>query len=93
MAALKHNKVKSNLIKKGFKEVVSKHHIYLELWIEDKMTHIRTRLSHNKQDIDDFLISQMAKQTHLEKNEFINFANCTISESQYLEILKRKKQI
>ncbi|HSH65815.1 MAG TPA: hypothetical protein VLB84_08460 [Bacteroidia bacterium] len=90
MPTLDHVTTLSNLKKKGFTEPEnkSKDHIRLEFWHEGKLTRAKTKLSHNKQDINDFLISAMSKQICLTKKQFLEFAKCTISQAEYIEILK-----
>jgi hypothetical protein len=77
----------SNLCKKGFVKVDSHHHV-LEFWYEEKMI-LHTRTSHNNQDINDYLISQMSKQCKLSKKQFMDLANCPLSHDEYVKILKQ----
>ena len=78
---------KQSLLKKGFK-VDESHHHYLTYYYKGKMV-ARTRMSHNNQDVNDFLISQMRKQCQLTKNEFIDLINCPLDEKGYIESLKK----
>ncbi len=39
-------------------------------------------------DLGDFLISQMSKQCHLKKNDFLDLARCPLSQEAYQEKLK-----
>lgn len=90
MSTLDHETTLSNLKRKGFTEPSnkSKDHIRLEFWHGGKLTRAKTKLSHNKQDINDYLISAMSKQICLTKKQFIEFSKCTLSKEQYEEILK-----
>ncbi|WP_338096533.1 hypothetical protein [Methanorbis rubei] len=39
-------------------------------------------MSHNNQEINDFLQSQMAEQTYLSKAEFLEMISCTIGHDE-----------
>ena len=92
MTTLKILTVKSNLLKKGFR-LRNGDHKYLHFYYNNKETTIKTKFSHGKTEINDFLIDQMAKQTKLTKAEFVRFATCTLSEQEYIDILKSKNLI
>lgn len=92
MAVLDPEKVKSSLLKKGFTEENGDHHFYI-LFIGGKQTIVRTKVSHNKQDIGDGLISAMSKQLFLKKKQFLDLINCPLSKEKYIKILKNKGKI
>ena len=89
MGALDAKKTEKNLRKKGFEEAINKSpdHIRLEFFYEGRMI-VNTKLSHNGQDLDDYLIKQMAKQCGLNKIQFKDLATCPLSQEEYLSILK-----
>lgn len=89
---LKVSKLSSNLKKKGFKEEQKDHKVYL-FYYDDKPTDIWTKISHGEGEIGQPLIIKMAKQLRLNKEEFIRFANCTISEDEYISILHERNQL
>jgi len=93
MATLDSNKTYKAMSKKGFQDVEnkSKDHIRVEFWHEGKLTRCRTKFSHNGQELNNFLIGEMAKQVELSRLQFIDFAKCTLSQEQYVLILKSKK--
>lgn len=92
MANLDSKKTIGNLMKKGFQKIESKSdHIRLEFWHNGKATRIRTKLSHNGQDINDSLIGLMSKQIYLKNKQFIAFANCDVSQDEYIKILTDNK--
>ena len=95
MGVLDSRKTYNNLKKKGFVDAdgKSKDHIRVEFWHNGKLTRCRTKLSHNGQELNDYLISQMSKQISLSKSQFVDFAECKLKESDYVEILKSKKII
>jgi len=83
------------MVKKGFQEASNKSvdHKRIEFWHKGKLTRCRTKFSHNGEEINDWLISQMSKQVSLSKKQFIEFAKCTLSQDMYVEILKEKNII
>ncbi|MCA0428809.1 MAG: hypothetical protein LCH37_15340 [Bacteroidetes bacterium] len=80
-------KVRKNLKKKGFVENEKADHRFFEFYHNEKMI-CKTKVSHNSQDIDDYLISNMAKQVKLSKNDFIALVECTLSQNGYEEKLR-----
>jgi len=84
-----------SMCKKGFKDTVNKSndHKRVEFWYNGKLTRCRTKFSHNGQEINDYLISEMAKQVSLSKKEFVEFAKCNLSEDEYVTILRTKNII
>ncbi len=78
------------LKKKGFIDATnkSKDHKWLEFWYEGKLTTIKTKFSHNDQELNNYLIKQISTQIHLNKEQFKEYVSCSISEEQYIEIVK-----
>jgi hypothetical protein len=95
MSSLDAKKSYKNMLSKGFVEVTYKStdHKRIEFWHEGKLTRARTMFSHNNQDLNDYLIGQMSKQVCLTRNQFIEFANCTLSLENYVDILRSAKII
>ena len=90
-SSLKPNKVAGNLKKKGFHEDDSHDHIWYTLYINDKKTNIRTKISHNSDDLGISLIKKMADQLKVDTNTFVDLAICNIDGKEYLAIKKKKK--
>jgi len=88
MAALDSKTTQRNLRKKGFIDSPGDHK-RLELFINNKFI-LHTKVSHNNEDIDDYLIKQMSVQCKLDKNQFIELAKCPLSKEEYFKILKTK---
>lgn len=88
MAVIDAKKAYKNLKKKGFVDSPSKSidHKYLELYHNEKLV-LYTKISHGEKELDDYLIKQMALQCKLNKQDFSDLANCSLSESDYLRIL------
>lgn len=95
MSPLDSKKTYKAMIKKGFQEATNRSddHKRVEFWHKGKLTRCRTKFSHNSEEINDWLISQMSKQISLSKKQFIEFAKCTLSEESYVQILKEKSII
>lgn len=86
MTVLKHREICKGLEAKGFVNEKSDH-VFYHLYIDGKKTSIRTQLSHNKQDVDDYLIRFMKRQTKLTKNQFIDLIKCPLSKKDYINLL------
>ncbi|NOT73990.1 MAG: hypothetical protein HOP08_03610 [Cyclobacteriaceae bacterium] len=95
MSPLDGKETLKNLCGKGFKEAPnkSKDHKWIEFWHDGKLTRCRTKFSHNNQEINDYLIREMSRQINLNKKEFVAFAKCTLSQPQYVAILKEKSLV
>lgn len=80
------------LLKKGFTEEPKRDHIYFTVHGSDgRKTIVYTKVSHGSgKDISDGLLSAMRKQMRLEKREFEEYMNCSLSKEDYLRILKEK---
>ena len=91
MSVLDPKKTYKSLKKKGFTDTITKSvdHKRLEFFHNKKLV-LSTRLSHHSKDLGDYLIKQMSFQCHLDKNEFIDLANCPLSKEEFLEILEQK---
>ncbi len=87
MTVFSAKKVEKALEKVGYINENGDHNRY-RLYIDGKRTDIRTKTSHNGQDIGDDLIASMARQIHLSKRDFIKLVNGHISKDEYIEILK-----
>ncbi len=87
MPVLDAKKTYNNLVSKGFKAAKGDHK-YLEYYLNGTFI-LHTKISHGEKELQDFHIGMMKRQCKLEKNEFIDLANCPLSANAYLEILKR----
>ncbi len=85
--------LKEILNRLGFTEIRSKHHIFFELRISNRI--IRTKISHgSERDISDALLSHILKeQIYLTKEEFESAKRGLLSEKEYVEILRKKRII
>ncbi len=89
MPVLKADTVTKALTKKGFKCSSGKH-IRYQFYQDGVKLPIVTHVSHNGQEIDDFLIRQMALQLSLSKSEFLSMVSCKIG---YEELIKRYTEL
>ena len=91
MSTLDPHKTYKNLKKKGFVDSTNKSvdHKHLDFFYNGKFV-LHTKLSHNNKDLNDYLIRQMSSQCKLSKSEFMDLANCPLSQEKFLEILESK---
>lgn len=89
MPSLKGKDVESNLRKKGFSDSSGVKHKFLVFVYGG----IKTHTSHNGQDVDDYLQSEMGKQVKLTKKQFYDFASCKMTMQEYITILKKKREL
>lgn len=88
MPSLKKDTVIRNLTRKGFVQEEGDHIFLHYVRLDGKKTAIRTKVSHgSKSDITSGLISAMARQCHLPTQQFKKFAECTIDQQQYEQLL------
>ena len=94
--ALKKSAIISGLKRKGFRERKGKqHHIFLYLYVNGKMTNIRTKISHSntKKGIQKAIIKKMAFQVGLSIKQFKELIECPLSYENYIKILKENGKI
>jgi hypothetical protein len=92
---LERSKVQANLPKKGFSEQDDRKHVFYHFYYEGKKTHIRTHVSHGSKyktlGVD--LVSSMAKQCKLTIKDFRGLAECTVSQEEYIILLKNAGEV
>ncbi len=89
MPAFSTKKVEKSLKKKGFTKSNGDHR-YFEFYHNGKAV-LFTKTSHSSPDVNDCLISLMAKQCKLSKSEFKDLINCPLSQADYIKILEEKE--
>lgn len=87
VSTLKTREIKANLCKKGF-DPDDNNHKKLNYRPFGKKTKIRTVYSHGKSEIGEPLISLMAKEVGLTKQQFVELVSCTLSGEDYYELVK-----
>ena len=85
--------VEKALCKKGFAKRGGNHRFFTYQTIDGRETTIQTKISHQATDVDKYLISAMAKQCELSKDEFVDLVRCPLSRDHYEVILKGKSLI
>lgn len=92
---LERSKVQDNLPKKGFVEEDDRKHVFYLFHYNGRKTHIRTHVSHGSKykTLNDDLVSMMAKQCKLTTKNFKGLAECTVSHSDYVNLLKEAGEI
>ena len=76
-------KAEAGLLNKGFRPTETHHHRFIYYSKAGKKSPINTKSSHNGQDLDDYLLGAMAKQTRLDRDEFIDLIDCPMSRDAY----------
>ena len=89
MTSRKTRKIDASLTKKGFVREDS-HHIYYKFCIDGKVTSVYTYVSHGNQEVDSYLLRQMADQIGLNVDEFKQFIDCHLDREHYMEIIRQK---
>ena len=86
--------IEKGLVKKGFVKNEGDHHYFVYHNLSGKKTAVFTKTSHTPKmrQIPDNLISQMARQCRVNKQNFLNLIDCPLSQSQYEELVFTAKQ-
>lgn len=89
------SKVSSGLVAKGFVRSDGDHVFFVYYTIGGKKTAVKTKTSHTPKmkDIPDNLISQMAKQCKLTKDEFLGVVDCPIDRATLERLLTERGEI
>jgi hypothetical protein len=80
--------VERALLDKGMERDENHHHMFRKTI--DGVTHLVTRTSHNAQEINDHLAMLMGKQLCLQQREFWNLVECTLSEDDWIAIVRER---
>lgn len=75
--------VEAGLQNKGFRLENSHHRFFIYYTQQGEKTAVRTRTSQGGNELDDFLLGQMAKQCHLTKTAFLELVDCTLDQASY----------
>jgi hypothetical protein len=93
MADIRGNKVHRALSEKGFTPKNGPKHIIYKYYFKGKKTRVYTFMSRPPGMLNDNLIGIMAKQTKLEKKEFIELVECTLKKEDLLQIYLTHKKL
>jgi len=83
----KNTTIVRRLMKKGFDARMSKH-IKLAFIYNGRDTGIRTWVSHGTKEISDQLLSRMAEQLNLSRQQFLDLIDCRLDEPGLIAIYK-----
>ena len=92
MATLTLPEIRNSLKRKGF---IARHndHEFFQYTVDGHAWPVRTKLSHGREPIGDYLIAQMSRELYLKKDQFLALINCTLSQEEYHQILLEKIKI
>ena len=93
MSEIRTGPIVTALLSKGFVQDDSRDHKYFFFCFQDRKTDIFTRLSHGQRTADDWQLGKMARQTRLSKREFMALVECTLSGSDYADLMKEHGEI
>jgi len=81
--------VEASLVTKGFEQKDGDHHYYFYCSVVGKKTAVFTKTSHTlkMKTISDELLSQMARQCKLTKQQFLDLVDCPMNRETYEKIL------
>lgn len=85
--------VEAALQRKGFRLEHSHHRFLLYYTQTGEKTAVRTRTSQGGNELDDFLLGQMAKQCHLTKPAFLELVDCTLDQDSYEQRLSDQDRL
>jgi len=82
--------VEGALQRKGFRIKEGDHHYHIYYSISGLKSRIFTKTSHSHKEISDDLLSQMAKQCKLTRQQFFNLLDCPLTKDAYEQILAKQ---
>lgn len=71
----KAREVSAALCGKGFRENRSRDHRYFFFYHDGKRSSMQTKISHNADEVDDYLCSAMSRQIKLTRTQFKNLGH------------------
>ena len=84
----KARRVQTALLAKGFRIQDSRHRRFTYYRLRGTATNVRTVMSHGgNRDIDDSLLSKMARQCGLSRREFLRLVDCPMTQPEYEALL------
>ena len=85
--------VGSTLCEKGFRVDNKRDHRYYFFYHDEKRSSIQTKISHNADEIDDYLCSAMSKQIRLTRPQFKALIECPLTAEEYLKMMIEAKHL
>jgi predicted RNA binding protein YcfA (HicA-like mRNA interferase family) len=93
VSSIKVKNIESALGKKGFHMVRQNKHRLWTFYVNGKKTSVRTFFSHGLSEYSDTLLSPIAKQMHLSRDNLNLFIECSLSLEEYQTILEQEGYI
>ncbi|MDV0443402.1 hypothetical protein [Methanorbis rubei] len=91
MSVLKADVVRKVLKKKGFvPESGRQRHVRYYFEDNGEVAAVKTHMSHNDQDVNDFLQSQMAAQLRMSKAEFLEMISCAVDHEDLAKMYRER---
>lgn len=84
--------IRSALLRKGFRQDNTHHHMYW-LYIRGRRERIVTRVSHSIREYGASLLAAVAKEMRLRRQELDSFLNCEMGYQDYLAPLNERGTI
>jgi hypothetical protein len=86
--------VNAGLLNKGFRPRESDHNIFIYWSLDGKKTMAKTTTSLGRGfDIDDGLLSQMARQCGITKKHFLELVDCPLNREDYEKLLRQSGKL
>jgi hypothetical protein len=87
--------IEAALVGKGFARSQGDHHFFIYFTKAGKKTRARTKTSHTAKmkDVPDNLLSQMAGQCKLTKQQFLNLVDCPMTREGYEAALAEQGEL
>ena len=79
----------AGLKRKGFQDGKSSHHkYYVYKTLDGKISKVFTYVGHSGKDLSDYLLSQMARQCKVKREDFLKLIDCPLSQRQYEALIR-----
>ncbi len=87
--------IEAALTAKGFEPIEGDHHFFVYVTKEGKRTRARTKTSHTSKmkDVPDILLSRMAGQCKLTKQQFLELVDCPMTREAYEKSLAERGEL
>lgn len=92
MGPRKTKDIKASLTNKGFVPE-QRDHSFFFLYVEDRKSSIRTKISHSIKEYSTNLLSLVARQLHLSNKQLESFLDCPLGYDEYVSILQKKQKL
>lgn len=70
-------------MRKGFRETETHHRYFIYHTEAGLKSKIRTKTSHGGKELDDWLLTQMAKQCGVSRKDFLDLVDCPLDQKGY----------